>query len=89
VGKKITIAPQIGGAVAGAGDLFSTTKGPDKSGTHLQSVGVVNLQVDYKLSKSLSVTGTFGYQKGIDLGPQKPQGIENFTYSLVLTLHIP
>ena len=83
-----TIAPQIGPAVAVAGDPFGITKGAQASGTHGQVLGVVNLQVDYKLSDLASLTGAFGAQGGLDVA--KGQGVQptgNVNGSFLATLH--
>ncbi|HEY2504511.1 MAG TPA: DUF4157 domain-containing protein [Mycobacterium sp.] len=82
-----TIAPQIGLATALAGDVFGETSGPGKSGTHGQALGVINLQVDYKLSERASLTGAIGTQGGLDIGPQGTKGVGNVTGSFVATFH--
>jgi hypothetical protein len=84
-----TIAPQIGLATALAGDIFGTTKGSGKSGTHGQGLGVINLQVDYPLSKRASLTGVVGTQGGLDFdfGSHATKGVGNITGSFVATFH--
>jgi Domain of unknown function (DUF4157) len=83
----LTLAPQIGVAGSVAGDIFGTTKGPDKSGEHVQALGVVNLQLDYKISEKLSATAAAGYQSGVDSGPHGNKGTEAYTGSLFATFH--
>ncbi|HEX3717785.1 MAG TPA: DUF4157 domain-containing protein [Verrucomicrobiae bacterium] len=83
-----TITPQIGVADAVAGDVFGTAKGPGKSGLHDQILGVVNLQVDYALSKKWSLTGSVGEQGGWDFGPKGTQGTDATTVSVVATYHL-
>jgi hypothetical protein len=85
--QNLTLAPQVGIAGAVAGDAFGTTKGPGQSGGHTQALGVVNLQVDYKLSDAVSLTGTVGYQRGIDSGPKGNTEVENVTGSVMATFH--
>jgi hypothetical protein len=82
-----TITPQLGVAGAAAGDVFGQTKGPGKSGTHGQALGVINLQVDYSLSKRVSLTATGGAQGGVDIGPKGAQGTGNINGSFVATYH--
>lgn len=82
-----TITPQLGVAGAVAGDVFGQTKGPGKSGTHGQALGLINLQVDYSLSKRVSLTATGGAQGGLDVGPKGPQGTGNINGSFVATYH--
>lgn len=86
-GDNLSLAPQIGVAGAGAGDIFGTTKGPDKSGEHVQVLGVVNLQIDYKFSEKFSATGAAGYQMGVDSGPRGNQGTQAYTGALFATFH--
>lgn len=86
-GDNLTLAPQIGVAGAVAGDIFGTTKGPSKSGEHVQVLGVANLQIDYKFSDRFSVTGAAGYQMGVDSGPQGNRGTQAYTGSLFATFH--
>lgn len=86
-GDNLTLAPQVGVAGAVAGDIFGTTKGPDKSGEHVQALGVVNLQIDYKFSEKFSATGAAGYQIGVDSGPQGNQRTQAYTGSLFATFH--
>jgi len=85
--QNLTLAPQVGIAGAVTGDAFGTTKGPGQSGGHTQALGVVNLQVDYKLSDAVSLTGTVGYQRGIDSGPKGNTEVENVTGSVMATFH--
>lgn len=82
-----TITPQIGIAGALAGDVFGKTKGPGRSGRHEQALGVINLQIDYKLSERASLTAAAGAQGGLDVGPQGAQGVGNATGSVVATFH--
>ena len=88
VGKNFSIAPQIGVAGAVAGDVFAATKGPGKSGEHVQALGVINLQLDYKFTDLVSATGSIGYQEGVDSGPQGNQETHAVTGSLFVTFHI-
>jgi hypothetical protein len=87
VGDNLSIAPQIGIAGVAAGDAFGTTKGPGQSGGHTQALGIVNLQVDYKLSDTVSLTGTVGYQEGVDSGPKGNNEVGNVTGSVLATFH--
>jgi hypothetical protein len=82
-----TITPQLGLAGAVAGDVFGQIKGPGKSGTHGQALGIINLQVDYSLSKRVSLTATAGTQGGLDVGPKGPQGTGNVNGSFLATYH--
>ncbi len=76
-----TIAPQIGPAVALAG-------GAPASVAHGQLLGVINLQVDYKLSDLASLTGAFGAQGGLDVAKgQGAQPTGNVNGSFLATLH--
>ena len=85
----LTIAPQVGLATAVGGDVFGTTKGPGKSGTHGQALGVISLQLDYSLTKRLSLTGAVGAQGGldVDLGTRQATGTGNVNGSVVATFH--
>jgi Domain of unknown function (DUF4157) len=83
----LTITPQIGPAEAIAGDVLGTTKGPGRSGLHAQALGVINLQIDYKLSEGVSLTATAGGQFGRDVGPRGATGTEAATASFAATFH--
>jgi hypothetical protein len=85
--KKLTITPQAGGGGAFAGDMFGTTKGPGRSGSHGQALGVINLQVDFKVNERFSVTGDVGYQGGKDYGPAGTNQVSNVTALFVGTFH--
>jgi hypothetical protein len=82
-----TITPQLGFAGAAAGDVFGQIKGPGKSGPHGQGLGIINLQVDYSLSKRVSLTATGGAQGGLDVGPKGPHGTGNINGSFLATYH--
>jgi Domain of unknown function (DUF4157) len=82
-----TVSPQLGVAGAIAGDVFGQIKGPGKSGTHGQALGVINLQLDYSVSERVSFTATGGAQGGLDVGPKGRQGTGNINGSVVATYH--
>lgn len=84
---NLTISPQIGVAAAVGWDGSGAPKQPGSSGTHGQLLGVINLQVDYKLDDSFSITGSVGDQGGLDLGPDGAKGTNAVTGSVVGTLH--
>jgi len=87
IGDKVTLAPQIGVASVVSGDVFNKTKGPGKSGEHVQALGIVNLQIDYSLSDRVSVTGSAGFQEGVDSGPLGNRETHAFTGSVFATFH--
>jgi hypothetical protein len=84
---NLTISPQIGVAAAVGWDGSGAPKQPGSSGTHGQVLGVVNLQVDYKLDDNFSITGSVGDQRGLDVGPEGVKGTNAVTGSVLGTLH--
>jgi hypothetical protein len=84
---NLTISPQIGVAAALGWDGSGGPKRPGSSGTHEQALGVVNLQVDYKLDDTFSITGAVGDQGGLDHGPGGFKGTNAVTGSVMGTLH--
>lgn len=84
---NLTIAPQVGVAAAVGWDGSGGPKQPGSSGTHGQILGVVNLQIDYKVDDSFSITGSVGDQGGLDRGPEGNKGTNALTGSVMGTLH--
>jgi hypothetical protein len=84
---NLTIAPQIGVATAVGWDGSGGPRQPGSSGTHGQVLGVVNLQVDYKVDDSFSITGTVGDQAGLDASHEGAKGTNALTGSVMGTLH--
>jgi hypothetical protein len=84
---NLTISPQFGVAAAVGWDGSGGPRRPGSSGTHEQILGVVNLQVDYKVDDSFSITGAVGDQGGFDHGPDGGKGTNAVTGSVMGTLH--